>query len=316
MRLALKVACVLAAVPFYALPGKATEPESCQKIRMAEPGWNDLALTTGVAMVLMKALGYEAESSNVSIEAIYQSLKNNDLDVYLGYWDPTMVKNYQPYKDDGSVETVRINLEGAKYTFAVPTYVWDAGVKDFKDLSKFADKFEKKLYGIDPGTNQPMLDAVADPEMNLAGWEVVESSEVGMLTEVERHLRNKDYIVFLGWEPHPMNTLYDMKYLTGGDKYFGPNFGSSTVSTQVRAGYLTECPNTAKLLKNLVFDLNFENKGIGYLMNDSMKQEDAARKTIKEHPEKLEKWLDGVTTIDGKPGLEAVKAALELPQSG
>ena len=177
---------------------------------------------------------------------------------------------------------------------------------------KFADKFEKKMFGIDAGSNQPMVDSVADPANNLAGWEVVELSEAGMLTEVARKVKNKDFIVFLGWAPHPMNTSYDMKYLTGGDKYFGPDFGAATVSTQVRKGYLAECPNVGKLLTNLEFDIDYENKGMGYLINDSLSQEEAAKKMILEQPDRLAKWLDGVTTMDGQPGLAAVKTALGL----
>lgn len=291
---------------------QAGEAPTCHKVRMAEPGWNDLTFTTGTAMVLLKALGYDAESSTLGIEVIYEALKNKDLDAFLGYWDPSMTTYYKPYKEDGSVETIRTNLIGAKYTFAVPTYVWDAGVKEFKDLEKFADKFDKKMYGIDAGSNQPMVDSVADPANKLSGWEVVESSEAGMLTEVTRKTKNKEFIVFLGWAPHPMNDMYDMKYLTGGDKYFGPNFGAATVSTQVRKGYLDECPNIGKLLNNLEFDIAYENKGMGFLINDSLTQEEAATKMIGAEPQRLDKWLNGVTTTDGQPGLAAVKKALGL----
>lgn len=97
----------------FALPAVAAEGESCRKVRMAEPGWNDLTFTTGTAMVLLKALGYEAESSTLGIEVIYQALKEKDLDAYLGYWDPSMVTYYKPYKEEGSIETVRVNLTGA-----------------------------------------------------------------------------------------------------------------------------------------------------------------------------------------------------------
>ncbi|MBP2234475.1 glycine betaine/proline transport system substrate-binding protein [Sinorhizobium kostiense] len=295
-----------------AAPVSAAEQESCKAVRMAEPGWNDLAFTTGVAVTLLKALGYEAKSQLLGIDVIYTSLKSKDLDVFLGYWDPAMVAYYKPYKEDGSVETVRTNLEGAKYTFAVPTYVWDAGVRDFSDLQKFADKFERKLYGIEPGSNQLMLDAINDPALGLEEWEVVESSEQGMLSEVVRRTRDKSFIVFQGWAPHPMNTVFDMKYLTGGDKFYGPNFGAATVSTQVRKGYGQECPNVAKLLNNLVFDVGYENRGMAYIMNDGMEAEEAALKSIKDEPQRLETWLVGVSTFDGQAGLAAVKAALGL----
>ncbi len=302
----------VSAVTLMASAAWAADPASCQKIRMAEPGWNDLSFTTGVAQSLFNALGYEATSSVLSIEIIYASMKSKDLDAFLGYWDPAMVTYYKPYKEDGSVETIGTNLTGAKYTFAVPTYAWEAGVKDFADLNKFADKFNKKMYGIEAGSNQLMFDAIADPALKLEGWDVVESSEAAMLTEVGNKIRDKQFVVFQGWAPHPMNTLYDFKYLTGGDKFYGPDLGASTVSTQVRKGYADECPNAARLLKNLKFDIDFENMGMGYLINDGLTQADAAMKAIKGQQDRLPVWLDGVTAFDGGDGGAAVKTALGL----
>jgi glycine betaine/proline transport system substrate-binding protein len=290
----------------------AQEPASCKTVRMAEPGWNDLTLTTAIGATLLNALGYEAKSSVLGVNVIYQGLKNRQLDAFLGYWDPAMVTYYAPFKADGSVENVVTNLTGAKYTFAVPSYVADAGVKDLKDLSKFADKFGHKMYGIEAGSNQLMIDAINDPSFDLKGWNVVESSEQGMLAEVQRSIAAKKFIVFQGWAPHPMNTKFKMTYLTGGDKFFGPNFGAATVSTQVRKGYLQECPNVAQLLKNLVFDIEFENSGMGYLIDDHMSPGDAAKHAIAAQPGLLDKWLGGVTTSSGEPGREAVRKALKL----
>lgn len=145
----------------------AAEPESCATVRLAEPGWNDLALTTGAASVVLQALGYEVKSDLLGIEVIYQSLKENELDVFLGYWDPAMQTYAAPYEAEGSVERVGVNLPDAKYTFAVPSYVAKAGVRDFKDLAKFADEFGKELHGIEPGSNQLMFDVIADPAFAL-----------------------------------------------------------------------------------------------------------------------------------------------------
>jgi len=290
----------------------AAEAEQCRAVRMAEPGWNDLAFTTGIAGVLLEALGYETKSDVLGINVIYEGMKNKDLDAFLGYWDPAGVTYFEPYKNDGSIENVRLNLSGAKFTFAVPTYVWEAGVKDFSDLHKFADKFGKKLYGIEPGSNQLMMDAIGDPSLGLDGWQVVESSEAGMLSEVGYQIKEKHFIVFLGWAPHPMNTMYDIKYLTGGDKFYGPNFGAATVTTQVRKGYLQECPNVGQFLKNLTFDVDLENAGIGYLINDGMQPKEAALKAITLNKGRLDAWLADVTTFDGKPGLAAVKEKLGL----
>ena len=290
----------------------AADPESCAAVRMAEPGWNDLALTTGTAAVILEALGYNVQSDILGIPIIYQSMAGKDLDAFLGYWDPAMETYAAPYEKDGSVERIHVNLEGAKYTFGVPDYVYDAGVHDFADLQKFSEQFDKQMYGIEAGSNTLMFDVIADKAFGLEGWNVIESSESGMLAQVARDIEQKKFIVFQAWAPHPMNTAFSIKYLSGGDAHYGPNFGAATVSTQVRKGYVGECPNVGRLLNNLTFDIDFENKGMSYLMNDGMDPREAAKKMLTEQPTVLDAWLDGVTTRDGQPGLSAVKAAIGL----
>ncbi|HET6620517.1 MAG TPA: choline ABC transporter substrate-binding protein [Dongiaceae bacterium] len=291
---------------------QAAEPASCQKVRMAEPGWNDLAFTTGVAAVLLDGLGYQTKSDVLGIEVIYASLKNKDLDTFLGYWDPAMEVYYKSYREDGSVETIKQNLEGAKYTFAVPQYVYDGGVHDFADLAKHADKFDRKMYGIEPGSNTIMEQIIKENRFGLGDWKLVESSEQGMLAQVRKAVPKKEWILFQGWAPHPMNNEIPMAYLTGGDEWYGPNYGGATVHTQVRKGYVAECPNVGALLDNLTFTLALENEGMGYIIDDSMPPKDAAKKALLAHPELLPQWLAGVTTFDGKDGLAAVKDSLGL----
>jgi glycine betaine/proline transport system substrate-binding protein len=225
-----------------------------------------------------------------------------------------MTADITPYKDDGSIEVIQTNLTGAKYTLAVPRYVHEAGVRDFADLAAHRDKFGGKIFGIEPGNDgnrliQMMIDKDA---FGLKGWKLVESSEQGMLGEVARAVKKKRWVVFLGWEPHPMNSNIEMAYLSGGDDYFGPDFGGATVHTIARKGYVAECPNSARLLNNLLFTLTMENEVMGMILDGGMEPEKAARKWLKEHPAVLDTWLEGVTTVDGQPGLPAVKAHLGL----
>ena len=91
----------------------AADPESCKKVRLSDVGWTDIQATTGVASVLLTALGYEPEVIVLSVPVTYASLKNNDLDVFLGNWMPSMTADIKDYAAEGSVETVARNLEGA-----------------------------------------------------------------------------------------------------------------------------------------------------------------------------------------------------------
>ena len=286
--------------------------ESCKTVRFSDVGWTDITATTAATSVVLKALGYEPDVKVLSVPVTYASLKNKDIDVFLGNWMPTMEGDIKPYREDGSVETVGVNLEGAKYTLAVPQYTHDAGLKSFADIAKFKDQLDGKIYGIEPGNdgNRLILDMIEADTFGLKGFEVVESSEQGMLAQVARATKRDEHVVFLGWEPHPMNANFKMAYLAGGDDVFGPDFGGATVYTNVRAGYTSECANMGKLLKNLKFTLAMENEIMGAILNDGEDPEKAAEAWLKKNPDILDGWLDGVETFDGGSGLDAVKKSL------
>ena len=290
----------------------AAEPESCKAVRFSDVGWTDITATTALTSVVLEGLGYQTSAEILSVPVTYQSLKNGDIDVFLGNWMPTMEADIAPFKADGSVETVRANLEGAKYTLAVPKYLADQGLKDYADIAKFKDQLKGQIYGIEPGNdgNRLIQKMIDEDKFGLGGFELVESSEQGMLAQVERAGRSQDAIVFLGWEPHPMNTRFQLAYLTGGDEVFGPNFGGATVCTNVRKGYVQECPNVGKLLQNLAFVLNMESEVMGKILDDGMEPKEAATAWLKANPGVLDAWLAGVTTVDGGDGLAAVKGQL------
>ena len=130
-----------------------------------------------------------------------------------------------------AIDVAGVNLEGAKHALAVPAYTHGAGLKSFADIHEFAEPLKGKLYGIEPGNegSQPVLDMIEADTFDLSKFQLVASSERGMLAEVSRVVRDKQPVVFLAWEPHPMNTEFSIKYLTGGDATFGPNHGGATV---------------------------------------------------------------------------------------
>ncbi|MDQ7914201.1 choline ABC transporter substrate-binding protein [Pseudomonas sp. 102515] len=303
---------LLSAALLAPLAVQAAEPASCAKVRFADVGWTDITVTTAVTSEVLHALGYQTTTNMISVPVTYKSLQNKDIDVFLGNWMPSMAADIKPYADNGSVETVRANLEGAKYTLAVPQYVYDAGVKSFADIAKNADKFDGKIYGIEPGNdgNRLIQGMIDKNTFDLGKFKLVESSEAGMLSQIQRAERRQQWVVFLGWEPHPMNTRFKMAYLQGGDDVFGPNYGGATIYTNVRKGYVQECPNVGKLLTNLSFTLDMENQLMDKVLNEKQAASAAAKAWLKAHPQVLDQWLAGVTTRDGKPALETAKTAL------
>ncbi len=293
----------------------AADPDSCATVRFADVGWTDITATTATASVILKSIGYEADVKVLSVPVTYTSLKNKDIDIFLGNWMPTQEKDVRPYIDDKSVESFGPNLVGAKYTLATNAKGAELGIKDFKDIAAHKDDLDGKIYGIEPGNdgNRLVMDMIEKNEFDLKEMEVVESSEQGMLAQVARADKAGKPVVFLGWEPHPMNTNFKLTYLTGGDNVFGPDFGGAKVFTNVRAGYLEECPNVGMMLKNLTFSLDMENQIMGKILNDGKEPEAAASEWLKANPAALEPWLAGVKTRDGSgEALAAAKTGLGL----
>jgi len=287
----------------------------CKVVRFADVGWTDITATTAATSVVLKSLGYAPNAKVLSVPVTYKSLENKDIDVFLGNWMPTMEGDIAPYRKKGTVETLTpANLEGAKYTLAVNKNAADAGLKDFKDIAKFKDQLDGKIYGIEPGNdgNRLIQDMFDKNAFGLKGFEVVESSEQGMLSQVARANKRKKMVVFLGWEPHPMNANFKLTYLTGGDDFFGPNLGGATVFTNVRKGYTAECPNVGKLLGNLKFSLAMENEIMGAILNDGQDPDKAAQAWLKKHPNVVKGWLAGVKAMDGGDSWMAAKKGLGL----
>ncbi|HTV95259.1 MAG TPA: choline ABC transporter permease subunit [Steroidobacteraceae bacterium] len=294
-------------------PAGAIDAAACRTVRFSDVGWTDITATTALAARLLEGLGYKPVTQILSIPVTYASMKSRQIDVYLGDWQPSMREDRKPYLADGSIEVVRANLEGAKYTLAVPSYVAAAGVRSFADLQRFADRFHRRIYGIEPGNNGNRIISamIAQDRFELGGWTLVESSEQGMLSEVDRAIHRSEWIVFLGWSPHPMNLKYHLQYLAGGDDTFGANYGGATIYTDVRAGYLSECPNVAVLLKNLVFTPDIESRVMALILDGRLEGRAAATEFLSSHPQLLASWLAGVTAIDGQPGDRTVRRDLQ-----
>lgn len=283
--------------------------QRCNTVKMADPGWSDIAATNAITSVLLEGMGYKAKIDTLAVPIIFGGLKDGQVDVFLGNWMPAQQGFYDKFVASGEVTQLAKNLDGTEFTLAVPDYVWEAGVHDFADLNKYAEQFDKKIYGIGSGApaNLSLQDIIKKNDFDLGQWKLVESSEQAMLAEVSRAVKKHKFVTFLGWTPHPMNVQLKMRYLKGGEKYFGD---TGSVHTLTRKGYAQACPNVGKLLSNLSFTLDMENSIMAEVLNNKVSNTEAAKAWLKANPAVLDKWLDGVQTADGKEALPAVKAKL------
>lgn len=293
---------------------EAAEPAACQSPSFSDVGWTDITITTAMSTLVLKALGYAPETQVLSVAVTFESLRKGDTDIFLGNWMPLQEPNQKPLVEAGEIEVIRPNLEGALIGFAVPAYLHQAGLKTYADIARFRDELGGRIYSIEAGSgaNATILEMISENAFDLGGFELVESSEQGMLAQVQRAIQAEQPILFFGWRPHPMNVRYDLEYLTDGNDSFGPDDGMATVLTNTRRGFSEDCPNLGKFLSNLAFTVEAEDVMMSYVLDDGMEAPEAAERWLKENPQMLDAWLADVTTAEGEPALPAARQALGL----
>jgi glycine betaine/proline transport system substrate-binding protein len=281
----------------------AAEPVECRTVRFGVVGFSDVAAVTAITSEVLTGLGYAPASVNLPVPIIFASLQNRNIDVFLGNWMPAQEADSKPYLANHSVEVVGANLEKAKFTLAVPQYLYDAGLKDFASIQKFAGPLDAAIYGIEPGAaaNRLVLGMIRSNSFGLGHFRLIESSEQGMLAELERAYRTHKPFVFVAWDPHPMNLRFQIQYLSGGDATFGPDFGGATINTVTRTGLSQQCPNLGRLLHNLKFTLRGESEIMAAMLDRHEQPDVAAQEWLSSHSDLVSSWLTGVSRFDGLP---------------
>lgn len=291
-----------------ATPAAADEAPT---IRFGTPTWPGVTVKSEIAIQLLEHIGYQTSNVNGSPSVILNSLKTDDLDIYLGGWMPTEKDMIDPLVAQGEVKTLTTNISDATMGIAVPKYVWDAGVKSEADLADHAEKFDHKIYGIEAGTgfNKSIKEAIDNDRHGLGDWELVPSSTSGMLAQVGRMVKRDQWIVFLGWEPHWMNIAYDIKYLSAkGEPKIAET--KSDVLTVANVDMVDEHPMVAKFFSQYQAKKDEQSKWVYEYSYQDRPKEEVAREWIQNNLDRVAEFLNGVESRDGKPAIEAVRAAV------
>lgn len=287
---------------FAAVPQVAAQDDT---IDFGYVQWPGVTIKTHVAAKVAEYLGYKTKMTAAPETIIFKSLESEELDIFLGNWLPSMEVSFNEYKEKGVVENVRVNLEDVVYRTAVPEYVYEAGVRSLADLNEYAEKFDSKIYGIEPGNNGNVIvsNAIDNNTYNLGEWTLQASSTAGMLSSVKRAYNNEDWIAFNGWKPHYMNVMFDLKYLDDPEGIWGE---SDSVYTTVRSGFQDENPNFYKFLEQFTVTAPIQNMWIDEYQNKDRDPEEVAEEWIANNLDIVNQWVFGVKSIDGRMGRKAI----------
>lgn len=297
------------AFAFSACGGSGGGSASGEPVNFGTVDWPEAIAKTNVSATIVEALGHETEIQQLGVPVIFKGLEQDDLDVFVEAWFPTMETNMKAV-EPGSVESVTTNLPEATFSVAVNKEACDAGVRSHEDLDRYKEEFEGKIYGIEPGNdgNKVVMDMIKNDTYGLGDWELVESSTNGMLSEVDRHIKDDEWVAFTGWEPHWMGQKYDMCLLEDPEGAWG---GASHVETLVTDGFQEDNPELYQFFEQMKVDKEIQGNWIDMIDNSGKKPEEIATEWLQDNPEMTDRWLTGVEAADGTPGPEALESYLE-----
>ena len=102
--------------------GAAADGPACRTVRLADIGWTDTTATTALFSHLVRELGYQPAITVLSLPVTYASLKNRTSTCSSATGCRRRRPTASPTSTTSSVDVIGANLEGAKYTLAVPHY--------------------------------------------------------------------------------------------------------------------------------------------------------------------------------------------------
>lgn len=131
-----------------------------------------------------------------------------------------------------------------------------------------------------------------------------------MLAQVEKSIKNEEFIVFVGWRPHWMNTRFDIKYLNDPKKLWGSPY--SWVDTLVRKGFEKDYPQAYRFLQQFRVDIEDNDQWIYEIGHNQREPEQVAKEWLKNNIVKTRRWLSFVKTVDGKNAYQNLVEELNI----
>jgi len=259
--------------------------EDKETITLGATPWSSTQFPTEVAKIMLEDIGYNVEIKEAELGALFASLAEDDLDIYMDYWEPQFEEYFDRYSD--TIEKVSTSYDDAERGFAVPTYMED--IEDIGDLKGREDEFDNEVLGIeesDPAMAEvPKLIETYDLDM-----EMLNSTESAMLTAAEDKIEKEEPVVIIGWKPHSMFEMLDIKLLTNEE---APDiYNPSTVYTIANQNLEKDNSEAYNFLKNWSMDIEDVEEMITRIEEEDADPENLAEEWIEENPDKVEKFQD------------------------
>lgn len=257
-------------------------------IRIGLNNWAEAIAVSHMWQQVLEEKGYEVELKTVEKAILYTGLSTDAIDLALEIWMPTTdAAYYERFKD-------RIDLHeswyhGARLGLAVPAYMEIGSIEDLKDkAATFGDgRSSDRIVGIEAGSS---LMAMTEEAIKTYGldYNLVTSSEMAMISTLDRAYRQEEPVVVTLWSPHWVFAKYDLKYLQDPRNAYG---ATDDIHFMSRKGFAEDFPEVLGWLNAWSMD----DDSLGTLMaevSEAESPEEGVRTWIAANRSLVDGWLD------------------------
>lgn len=276
---------VLAVVAAVLLPASGPA-RADDAIRIGWTPWADgIFVTRLAARVIEERLDQDVELVEMPISEQYQAIAVGRLDAMLMSWQPD---THAPYlrRVANRVEHLGVLYDGARLGWAVPEYVPADEVTSIADLAEHAERFDRRVIGIDPDAGLTRLSRQGLKRYGLDDFSLETSSGPEMTARLGEAVEAGKWIVVTAWNPHWIFAAHELRYLDDPEGALG---GPERVHVLARDGFYAERPEVARVLTRMHIDLSeleqvlLEVQQYGY--------PDAIDRYLATHPAQVRYWV-------------------------
>ena len=244
--------------------------------------WTSTVPPTEIVKIIIEDMGYEVDEVKADAGNVFIGLSRGDIDVFMDAWLPAHEPHLEKYKDD--IDVTAVSYDDVETGMVVPTYMED--VNDVKDLKGIEDEFGNEMYGIEDGASATGIinDMIDGYGLDL---KQVNSSEGGMLAQVQRYIQGEKPVVFYGWRPHTMFNKFDLKVLNDDENYFE----NSSVEVITNKDFKDNAPDVYEFLSNWSISIDDVENMIETIEDEGTDPEQLAQEWIDENQDKVDEML-------------------------
>lgn len=254
--------------------------------------WARETVISYLLAAVLEEVGYNVDVKQVAAGPMWASVADGSADFHASAWLPATHADYWEQYEDVLVQ-VNQTLDRAPLALAVPEYVEDINsIEDLKDNTEFGESVNWTITGIDAGAGIMGMTEKAIEEYGLDNWNLTQSSEAAMITELKNAIEKEEPIVVPLWKPHWAFGVWDIKMLEDPKVIFGGD--GDQIYIVARKGLEEDSPAAYKILEQYTEDYEMVEELMPPVFNENKDPREVVDQFLEDNPELLEEWTKGI----------------------